>query len=86
MRHFSHLIGGSEVGRSQNGSIDSGVFRDSRADCAKSYRFVTVFRVNLAVPNYRIYRSEFLAISRSEFATNFVFRKSDFLSAKYLCN
>ena len=37
--HFSHLIGGSEVGRSQNGSIDNGVFLDSRADCAMSYRF-----------------------------------------------
>ena len=39
MRHFSHLFGGSEVGRSQNGSVDSGVFRDSRVDCAMSYRF-----------------------------------------------
>ena len=39
MRHFSQRIGGSEVGRSQNGFIDRGVFRDSRADCAMSYRF-----------------------------------------------
>ena len=38
IRHFSHRIGGSEVGRSQKGSIDNGVFRDSRADCAMSYR------------------------------------------------
>ena len=39
MRHFSHLIGGSDVGRSQSGSIDSGVFWNSRAGCAMSYRF-----------------------------------------------
>ena len=57
MRHFSYLIWGSEIARSQNGSIDSGVFRDSRADCALSYRFRYRIRSEIAVPKYRIYRS-----------------------------
>ena len=35
IRHFSHLIGGSVVARSQNRSVDRDVFQDSRAtDCA----------------------------------------------------
>ena len=41
-------MGGSEVGRSQNGSIDNGVFLDSRADCAMSYRF-TICRLSCFV-------------------------------------
>ena len=57
MRHFSHLLGGSQVGRSQNGSIDNDVFRDSRADCAVSYRYCYCIRSEIAVPKYRIYGS-----------------------------
>ena len=73
MRHFSLLIGGSEVGRSQNGSIDSGDFEIHVLTAPCHTDFVTVFRVIFAVPNYRIYCSELLAISRNKFATNFVF-------------
>ena len=50
MRHFSQRIGGSEVGRSQSGSIDSGVFRDSPADCSMSYRFHYFTQNEFAVP------------------------------------
>ena len=50
MRHFFQRIGGSEVGRSQNGSIDSGVFLDLRADCAMSYIFRNCTQNEFAVP------------------------------------
>ena len=36
--HFSQRIVGSDVARSQKGSIESGVLRDSRTDCHMSYR------------------------------------------------
>ena len=37
-RHFFHRFGGSDVARPQKDSIESGVLRDSRIDCAMSYR------------------------------------------------
>ena len=50
IRHFSQCIGWSKVGRSQNGSIDSGVFLDSQTDCAMSYRFYYCNQNEIAVP------------------------------------
>ena len=58
IRHFSHLIGGSDVGGSQNGFIDNGVFLDSRADCAMSYRFAICNLSWFVVPIYSIYYSK----------------------------
>ena len=81
MRHFSHLIGGSEAGRSQNGSIDSGVFRDSRADCDMSYmsyRFRYCMQSEFSGAKLRIYRSELLSISRSDFAITLYVENSIF--------